>query len=486
MKIDLLQVIKSGNFDLHVHTTASDGIYSPRDLVKKAQAAGLKTIAITDHDTLEGIKEARQAGLEYGVSIIAGIELSTKYKGKSVDILGYDVTENNELTGILSRMREGREQRALRIVEKFTELGMPITLEDVKQFSKGNVIARPHIAMAVVQKGYVPDYQTVFNEYLADGKPCALEKVILSVEDGIGLIHRAGGKAVLAHPRLLGDDDLARELMQFPFDGIEVWHRKHNKVDIARYQRLANEFQLIMTGGSDFHNDEHLLGQFGLIWEGGNQVESKPIDVVWQKTKVEKKDRNKLNGHKSFILWLTGLSGAGKSTLAVEVEKELFHRGIRCFLLDGDNIRHGLNKNLSFNPEDRTENIRRIGEVSKLFVEAGLIAIVASISPYIADRAMVRSIVPEGDFIEVYVKCSIEECERRDPKGLYKKSRAGEIKSFTGISAPYETPVNPEITIETDKLSIINGVEEILKYLKDNDYLSGSRTVEADGSMDYY
>lgn len=270
MIIDLLEIIESRYFDLHMHTTASDGIYSPRDLVKKAKAARLKTIAITDHDTLEGIEEASQAGLEYGVRIIAGIELSTKYKGRSVDILGYHVTKNDELTEILPRLREGREQRALRIIEKFTQLGMPITLEDVKKFSKGNVIARPHIAMAVVQKGYVPDYQTVFDEYLADGKPCAIDKVILSVEEGIGLIHRAGGKAVLAHPVLLGDEDLVRELLQFAFDGIEVWHRKQNTEDNIRYQHLANEFQLIMTGGSDFHHDEHSLGQFGLMWEGGN------------------------------------------------------------------------------------------------------------------------------------------------------------------------------------------------------------------------
>lgn len=485
MNKDLLHAIKTGYFDLHIHTTASDGMYSPRDLVKMAQAAGLKTIAITDHDTLEGIEEARQAGMEYSVNIIAGIELSTKYKGRNVDILGYYVTENEELTGLLTRMSEGREIRALSIIEKFTELGMPFSLEDVKQFSKGNVIGRPHIAKAVVQKGYVTDYQTVFNEYLADGKPCALDKLILSVEEGIGLIHRAGGKAVLAHPKLLGDDDLVRELMQFPFDGIEVWHRKQNNDDNAHYQQLANDFQLIMTGGSDFHNDEHFLGQFGLIWEPVNQVELKSIDVVWQKTKVEKVDRNQLNGHKSFIIWLTGLSGAGKSTLAVEVEKELFHRSIRCFLLDGDNIRHGLNKNLTFKPEDRNENIRRIGEVSKLFVEAGLVAIVASISPYIADRAMVRSLVSEGDFIEVYVKCSLEECERRDPKGLYKKSRAGEIESFTGISAPYEPPVNPEITIETDKLSITKGLEEVLHYLQVKGYLPAPGMVKADGSLDF-
>jgi predicted metal-dependent phosphoesterase TrpH len=273
--VTILRVIKAGYFDLHMHTTASDGAYSPRDLVRKAHAAGLRTIAITDHDTLEGIDEACRTGLKYGIHVIPGIEISTKYQGHSVDILGYHVTANPELTEILSLMREGREQRALRIIRKFAELGMPITMGDVKQFSKGNVIARPHIAMAVVQKGYVPDYQTAFDEYLADGKPCAIDKVILSPEEGIGLIHRSGGKAVLAHPVLLGDDELVRDLMRFPFDGIEVWHRKQDNIDSARYQRIAEQFHLMMTGGSDFHNDEHSLGQFGLNWEGGDPCGTK-------------------------------------------------------------------------------------------------------------------------------------------------------------------------------------------------------------------
>ncbi|MEH7385245.1 adenylyl-sulfate kinase [Bacillus sp. JJ1521] len=213
-------------------------------------------------------------------------------------------------------------------------------------------------------------------------------------------------------------------------------------------------------------------------------METKEVNIVWQNTKVTMKDRIHLNGHKSFILWFTGLSGAGKSTLAVEVEKELFRRGIRSFLLDADNIRFGLNKNLRFSPEDRTENIRRIGEVSKLFVEAGIIPIVASISPYSADRAMVRSLVPKGYFIEIYVKCTIEECERRDPKGLYKKTRTGEIKNFTGITAPYEIPVNPEIIVETNKLSINEALNTILHFLDDNGYLSDTELVDMHGYLD--
>ena len=257
------QVIQEGSFDLHLHTTASDGEFSPRDLVEKAKKAGLRSIAITDHDTLAGIEEAQQAGREFGLQVIAGVELSTKYHGKSVDILGYGITEQSELNQTLSRMREGREDRAHRIIEKFTELGMPITIDDVIEFSKGGVIGRPHIAKAIVKKGYVSDFQTVFDEYLADGKPCALDKVVLSPKEGIDLIHRAGGQAVLAHPVHLHDDVLVEELLQkFAFDGIEVWHREQDEEANKRYKQMAEEFDLIMTGGSDFHNDHHQLGQF--------------------------------------------------------------------------------------------------------------------------------------------------------------------------------------------------------------------------------
>ncbi len=191
----------------------------------------------------------------------------------------------------------------------------------------------------------------------------------------------------------------------------------------------------------------------------------KSDNIVWHQAKVSKQDRHRLNQHKSCVLWFTGLSGSGKSTLSTEVEKELYQRGIRTYVLDGDNIRHGLNKDLGFSKEDRKENIRRIGEVAKLFVDAGIVTLTAFISPYIEDRATVRALFEKDEFIEVYVKCSIEECERRDPKGLYKKARLGEIKEFTGISAPYEEPVNPEIVVETDRESIETSVQKIVNYL---------------------
>jgi len=194
-------------------------------------------------------------------------------------------------------------------------------------------------------------------------------------------------------------------------------------------------------------------------------MNNKSANIVWQPTIVSKEDRRRLNGHGSCVLWFTGLSGSGKSTLATEVEKELYQRGVRTYVLDGDNIRHGLNRDLGFGKDDRKENIRRIGEVAKLFVDAGIVTLTAFISPYKEDRDMVRALFGQGEFIEIYVKCSIEECERRDPKGLYKKARRGEIRDFTGISAPYEEPVNPELVVETERETVEESVGRVLAFL---------------------
>jgi adenylylsulfate kinase len=195
-------------------------------------------------------------------------------------------------------------------------------------------------------------------------------------------------------------------------------------------------------------------------------AEQKATNIVWHRGAITREDRQQLNGHRGCTVWLTGLSGSGKSTIAVDLEKRLLERGVRTYILDGDNIRHGLNKNLGFSPEDRTENIRRIGEVAKLFSDAGLVALTAFISPYRADRDQVRAIMQPGDFIEVFVDCPVEVCEQRDVKGLYKKARAGEIKEFTGISAPYEAPAKPELVIETGGQSVEKSALQILAYLE--------------------
>jgi len=194
----------------------------------------------------------------------------------------------------------------------------------------------------------------------------------------------------------------------------------------------------------------------------------KSQNITWHHAFITKEDRERLLAQKGVTLWFTGLPQSGKSTLASEVEKKLFEKGYITYILDGDNIRHGLNKNLGFSPEDREENIRRIGEVANLFRQAGIINMTAFISPYRADRQNARVLAKDREFIEVYCKCSLEACESRDTKGHYKKARAGEIPEYTGISAPYEEPENPELIIETDKLTIEQEVSQIISYLKKN------------------
>ncbi len=200
-------------------------------------------------------------------------------------------------------------------------------------------------------------------------------------------------------------------------------------------------------------------------------ADQKSTNITWHHGKISKEDRLALMKQKGVTVWLTGLSGSGKSTIAVEIEHALLENGHQAYILDGDNVRHGLNKNLGFSPEDRTENIRRIGEVSKLFTHANIITITAFISPYRLDRDEARKLQGEGEFIEVYVKCPVEVCEERDTKGLYKKARAGEIKEFTGISAPYEEPDNAELTLDTSKLSVEESTRAILAYLEENGFV---------------
>jgi bifunctional enzyme CysN/CysC len=192
----------------------------------------------------------------------------------------------------------------------------------------------------------------------------------------------------------------------------------------------------------------------------------KSQNIFWSAGKITREVREQRNRHKGAILWLTGLSGAGKSTVATELERELFAMGLHTYILDGDNIRHGLSANLGFSPEDRTENIRRVAEVARLLMDAGVLVITAFISPYRDDRRLARSLVNEGEFVEVYVNAPLEVCEQRDPKGLYKKARAGQIANFTGVSAPYEPPDQPELVVHTDKQTPAECVAHIIDFLK--------------------
>jgi adenylylsulfate kinase len=199
--------------------------------------------------------------------------------------------------------------------------------------------------------------------------------------------------------------------------------------------------------------------------------ERKATNVHWHHGAIRRADRERLTGHKGFTIWFTGLSASGKSTLAVATEEALHQLGYHTYILDGDNVRHGLNKDLGFSPEDREDNIRRVSEVAKLFTDCGIINLTAFISPYRKDRQAARELNNEGDFIEAYVDCPLEICEARDPKDSYKKARAGMIKNFTGIDAPYEVPDHPEIHLYTDTMSVEQCVQMIIDYLRQNRYI---------------
>ncbi len=200
----------------------------------------------------------------------------------------------------------------------------------------------------------------------------------------------------------------------------------------------------------------------------------KATNIHWHDGQITRADRERAHGHRGATLWFTGLSGSGKSTLARALEEALFERDCLVYVLDGDNIRHGLNRDLGFSPADRTENIRRIGEVAKLFTDFGALVLTAFISPYREDRATVRKLMGEGDFVEVYVEAALDVCEDRDPKGLYKKARRGEIPEFTGISAPYEVPETPEVVVRTDRYSLDECVAQLLAFLEQRGYLRNS------------
>ena len=200
--------------------------------------------------------------------------------------------------------------------------------------------------------------------------------------------------------------------------------------------------------------------------------DSKNIEVVWHDTTISSDNRNKLLNQTPFILWFTGLSASGKSTLANIVENKLFQMNYKTYLLDGDNVRHGLNKDLGFNEESRVENIRRIGEVSKLFLDSGIIILTAFISPFKSDRNLARSLVAKEQFIEIFIDASLETCEKRDPKGMYLKARNGEISNFTGISSPYESPENPELHIINNEITLDDASNQIIEYLIHEDYIN--------------
>ncbi len=244
-------------------------------------------------------------------------------------------------------------------------------------------------------------------------------------------------------------------------------------LDLSPGRRSAAELAVRALRAALAATPAHGLSYDAPRAERGGPMSSEPKsqNITWSHSQVTAEQRRALTGHGAVTVWFTGLSGSGKSTVATSVERQLVEHGRHAYVLDGDNIRHGLNSNVGFSPEDRTENIRRIGEVAKLFNDAGVIVLTAFVSPYRADRDRVRETLPEATFVEVLVDCPLDECERRDVKGLYKKARTGEIAEFTGISAPFEAPEKPEIVLATAESSVEECAQQVLDYLAKNDVI---------------
>ncbi len=288
------------------------------------------------------------------------------------------------------------------------------------------------------------------------GRRVKLKLASTEVECHIQSIDKIIDASTLAEKK---QDHIARN------DVAEITVRTKSAIAFDNYDRIVPTGRFVIV-------DKHMVSGGGVISKGEypdrRDVLSgvKSQNIFWSKGKIDREVREQRNKHKGAIIWLTGLSGAGKSTIATELERELFAMGSHTYILDGDNIRHGLSANLGFSPEDRQENIRRVGEVARLLMDAGVLVITAFISPYRDDRRLARSLVDDGDFVEIYINAPVEVCEQRDPKGLYKKARAGQIQNFTGISAPYEAPEKPEVEVHTDKQSAAECVAHIIDYLK--------------------
>ena len=253
--------------DLHIHTTASDGLFDPSEVVDWANKKNIKIIAITDHDTTDGIKRAMKRAKLYDIIVIPGIEFSCNYNGEEMHILGYYINyESDIINEITNKLKESRLVRGEKILDKLINMGLKITLEEVKSLAGKGVIGRPHIARALINRGYVSSIEEAFSKYIGRNQPAYVERLKLSIEECIELIHKVGGVAILAHPGLIEDDKIIYEIMKYKIDGIEVVHSKHSQDVIKKLSSLADSLNLIKTGGSDCHgvliNNNPLLGDY--------------------------------------------------------------------------------------------------------------------------------------------------------------------------------------------------------------------------------
>ena len=470
-----MAAVAAPTFDLQSHSLHSDGELPTAQVVENAAAAGVELLALSDHDTVDGVDEALAAGAVYGVRVVPATEISAvDGEYEDLHVLGYGIDHRSALLGERLRdARADRERRAEAMAERLRSLGFaidPALIEARK--AAGKPVGRPHLAAAVlahpanaerlVAEGH-GDVSSFIPAYLIQGKPGYVARTHPTVEEAIEWIHEAAGVAVWAHPfwDIGGEDGVRAAIDRYQaagLDGVEAFYPSHTEKQTRLVADRCAELGMLATGSSDYHGPDHrLFTRFRAFETFGCEPNLGPIPHGTLAAPIRSRDS------RGLCFWLTGLSGSGKSTVARLAAGRLRDRGHRVEVLDGDDIRQNLCAGLGFSPEDRRENVRRIAWVADILSRNDVITFAAAVSPYRSMRAEARARMGLR-FVEVHVRASVDECERRDVKGLYQRARAGEIKGFTGVSDPYEEPEAPELTLDTEAESAEQSAERLIEY----------------------
>ena len=462
-------------FDLQSHSVHSDGELPAAQVVENAAQAGVELLALSDHDTVDGVDEALAAGAVHGVRVVPATEISAvDGEYEDLHVLGYGIDHRSGLLGERLRdARADRERRADAMAESLRELGFEIDPAPIEaRKAAGKPVGRPHLAAAVLahpanasrlaDEGH-EDVSSFIPAYLIQGKPGYVARSHPTVEEAIRWIHEAAGVAVWAHP--FWDVERSDEVLSavaryrsFGLDGVEVFYPSHTEEQTRLLARCTEELGLLSTGSSDYHGPDHrLFSSFRSFELFGLEPNLGPVAYGTLAAPSR--------GGAGLCVWLTGLSGSGKSTVGRLVAGQLRDRGHQVEVLDGDDVRQNLCAGLGFSREDRDVNVRRIAWVAALLSRNNVVTLVAAVSPYRRTRDEARGRMGER-FVEVHVKASVDECERRDVKGLYERARAGKIQAFTGVSDPYEEPLAPELTLETESESPEESAGKIVEYVE--------------------
>src|SRR5215211_6555505 len=462
-------------FDLQAHSLQSDGELTPAQVVENAAGAGVELLALSDHDTVDGVDEALAAGAVHGVGVVPATEISAVDGAfEDLHVLGYRIDHHCPTLGERLRDARGdRERRADAMARRLRELGFEVDPAPIEaRKAAGKPVGRPHLAAAVLahpgnterlrEEGHA-DVSSFIPAYLIQGMPGYVARSHPTVEEAIRWIHEAAGVAVWAHPfwDIKDEQEVLAAIERYGaagLDGVEVFYASHTEEQTLLLADRCAELGLLATGSSDYHGPDHrLFSRFRAFELHGREPNLGPIAHGTLAAPSR--------GGEGVCLWLTGLSGSGKSTVGRLAAGQLRDRGHRVEVLDGDDVRQNLCAGLGFSREDRDMNVRRIAFVADLLSRNGVVTFVAAVSPYRGARDEARARM--GDrFVEVFMRASIEECERRDVKGLYERARAGEIEGFTGVSDPYEEPLSPELTLETEAETPEESARRLVAYVE--------------------